>query len=56
MKDFRRLNVWEKVHLLTLDIYEGFPRDEMYGSYEPDPEVRGINGSKYRRRMWQTRK
>jgi hypothetical protein len=59
MKDFRRLKVWEKVHLLTLDIYKvtaGFPRDEMYGSYEPDAEVRGINGSKYRRRMWQTRK
>ena len=34
MKDFRRLKVWEKVHLLTLDIYKvttRFPRDEMYG-------------------------
>jgi four helix bundle protein len=34
MKDFRRLKVWEKVHLLTLDIYRatgGFPREEMYG-------------------------
>ena len=34
MKDFRRLKVWEKVHLLTLDIYKvtaRFPREEMYG-------------------------
>jgi len=34
MKDFRRLKVWEKVHLLTLDIYRvttKFPREEMYG-------------------------
>ena len=34
MKDFRRLKVWEKVHLLTLDIYKvtaRFPREETYG-------------------------
>jgi len=34
MKDFRPLKVWEKVHLLTLDIYKAtarFPREEMYG-------------------------
>ncbi|MFZ0199343.1 MAG: four helix bundle protein [Candidatus Sulfotelmatobacter sp.] len=34
MKDFRRLRVWEKVHLLTLDIYRltaRFPREELYG-------------------------
>jgi four helix bundle protein len=34
MKDFRRLKVWEKVHVLTLDIYKvtaRFPREEMYG-------------------------
>ena len=34
MKDFRRLKVWEKVHLLTLDVYKitaRFPREEMYG-------------------------
>jgi four helix bundle protein len=34
MKDFRRLKVWEKVHLLTLDITRvtgSFPREEMYG-------------------------
>jgi four helix bundle protein len=34
MKDFRRLKVWEKVHLLTLDIYRvttKFPREEVYG-------------------------
>ena len=34
MKDFRRLKVWEKVHLLTLDIYKItalFPKEEMYG-------------------------
>ena len=34
MKDFRRLKVWEKVHLLTLDIYNvtaRFPREEAYG-------------------------
>jgi len=34
MKDFRKLNVWEKTHLLTLKIYkvtEEFPREELYG-------------------------
>ena len=34
MKDFRRLKVWEKAHLLTLDVYKataGFPREELYG-------------------------
>lgn len=34
MKDFRRLKVWEKVHILTLDIYKvtaRFPKEEMYG-------------------------
>lgn len=34
MKDFRKLNVWEKAHLLTLRIYkvtEQFPREELYG-------------------------
>ena len=34
MKDFRRLRVWEKAHMLTLDIYEvtsSFPREEIYG-------------------------
>ena len=34
MKDFRKLNVWEKAHQLTLKIYkvtEGFPREELYG-------------------------
>ena len=34
VKDFRRLKVWEKVHLLTLDIYRvtaHFPREETYG-------------------------
>jgi four helix bundle protein len=34
MKDFRRLNVWEKAHLMTLGIYRAtatFPREELYG-------------------------
>jgi four helix bundle protein len=34
MKDFRDLNVWEKSHKLTLEIYvatAGFPRSELYG-------------------------
>ena len=34
MKDFRKLKVWEKAHLLTLKIYkvtEKFPREELYG-------------------------
>ena len=34
MKDFRRLNVWEKAHLLTLGVYRAtatFPREEVYG-------------------------
>ena len=34
MKDFRDLRVWEKAHLLTLDIYKlttDFPREELYG-------------------------
>jgi four helix bundle protein len=34
MKDFRRLNVWEKAHALTLGTYRAtatFPREELYG-------------------------
>lgn len=34
MQDFRRLEVWRKAHLLTLDIYRetgGFPDNEKYG-------------------------
>ena len=34
MKDFRELNVWEKSHRLTLEIYKmttGFPKEEQYG-------------------------
>lgn len=34
MKDFGRLKVWERAHLLTLDVYKvaaRFPREELYG-------------------------
>lgn len=34
MRDFRQLNVWERAHALTLDIYRAtatFPREEIYG-------------------------
>lgn len=34
VKDFRQLKVWEKSHLLTLEIYRAtkqFPKDELYG-------------------------
>jgi len=34
MKDFRDLNVWEKAHHLTIQVYEAtqdFPREELYG-------------------------
>ena len=34
MKDFRRLQVWEKAHALTLSVYratDAFPKNEMYG-------------------------
>ena len=34
MQSFRNLKVWEKAHVLTLDVYKcskGFPRDEQYG-------------------------
>ncbi len=34
MKDFRSLQVWEKAHRLTLDVYtvtRSFPREELYG-------------------------
>ena len=34
MQGFRNLKVWEKAHLLTLDVYRSsrtFPRDELYG-------------------------
>ena len=34
MRDFRKLNVWQKSHLLVLDVYtrtRGFPKDELYG-------------------------
>ena len=34
MKDFRELKVWQKSHMLTLNIYKftsTFPKEEMYG-------------------------
>ena len=34
MRDFRKLKVWEKSHLLALAVYRAtadFPREEMYG-------------------------
>jgi four helix bundle protein len=34
MRDFRKLQVWEKVHQLTVKVYEAtttFPKDELYG-------------------------
>ena len=34
MQSFRNLKVWEKAHVLTLDVYKSsrpFPRDEKYG-------------------------
>ena len=34
MQSFRNLKVWEKAHLLTLDVYKSsrcFPREEVYG-------------------------
>jgi four helix bundle protein len=34
VQNFRNLKVWEKAHVLTLDVYQSsksFPRDEIYG-------------------------
>jgi len=34
MRDFRKLKVWEKAHMLALDVYrntQSFPRSEMFG-------------------------
>jgi len=34
MRDFRQIKVWEKAHLLTLEVYRittNFPREEIYG-------------------------
>lgn len=34
MKDFRKLEVWQKAHHLTLDVYRqtvSFPKEEVYG-------------------------
>ena len=34
MRDFRNLQVWEKAHILALDVYKAtmsFPKDEIYG-------------------------
>jgi four helix bundle protein len=34
MKDFRDLKVWQKGHVLTLEVYRvtrGFPKEELYG-------------------------
>ena len=34
MRSFKELEVWQKAHQLTLEVYratEGFPRDELYG-------------------------
>ena len=42
MQDFRNLKVWEKAHVLTLDVYKsskGFPRDEQYGLTSQTPTI-----------------
>jgi four helix bundle protein len=34
MSDFKKLSVWQKSHLLTMDVYKAtadFPKDEQYG-------------------------
>jgi four helix bundle protein len=34
MNDFKRLKIWEKAHVLTLDVYrvtKSFPKEEVYG-------------------------
>ncbi len=34
MKDFHKLDVWQKAHFLTLEVYKqtvSFPREEIYG-------------------------
>ena len=34
MKDFRKLNVWDKAHKLTLEVYKQttfFPKEELFG-------------------------
>ena len=34
MGDYRKLQVWERAHRLTLEVYgatQGFPKEEMYG-------------------------
>jgi four helix bundle protein len=34
MGDFRKLQVWERAHRLTLDVYDdsrGFPKEELFG-------------------------
>ena len=34
MQDFRKLNVWQKAHALTLEVYKmtrTFPREELFG-------------------------
>jgi four helix bundle protein len=34
MRDFRKLNVWQKAHSLTVHVYKAtsaFPREELYG-------------------------
>ena len=34
MQDFKKLGVWEKAHLLTIEIYKAtavFPKEEQYG-------------------------
>jgi four helix bundle protein len=34
MRDFRNLQVWERAHSLTLDVYKAtgsFPKEELYG-------------------------
>jgi four helix bundle protein len=31
MRNYRDLQVWGKAHNLTLELYRGFPREEIYG-------------------------
>ena len=45
MKDFRDLQVWNKAHALTLNIYattRRFPKEELYGLTSQIRSSRGI--------------
>jgi len=54
MQSFRNLKVWEKAHAVTIEIYtasRSFPKEELYGSDQPNASSIGFDRREHCRRL-----